>query len=63
MTEAADVPHAVELSGLFLEAADEKHAPIRVEPLLAREGESRRRLAVTGESALAAARAGGLPAG
>ena len=37
VAEAADVAHAVELPGLFLEAADEQHAPVGVEPILTRE--------------------------
>ncbi len=36
--EAADVPHAVELAGLFLEAADEQHVAQRALLLLLREG-------------------------
>src|SRR5262249_41195065 len=32
--EAADQPHAVELAGAFLEAADEEHLPVKLEHLV-----------------------------
>ena len=38
VAEAADVSHAVELPRLLLEAADQQHAAIGGELLLAREG-------------------------
>jgi hypothetical protein len=34
MAEAADQPHAVELAGLFLEAADQEHGAVGFEQLL-----------------------------
>ncbi len=42
VAEAADVPHAVELPGLLLEAADEQHAAVGVELLVAGEAGARR---------------------
>src|SRR5688572_6774161 len=41
MTEAADMPHAVELARLLLEAANKQHLAISVEALLAREDAGR----------------------
>ena len=38
VAEAADVPHAVELAGLLLEAADQQHRAVGRKLLLARKG-------------------------
>ena len=50
MAEAADVAHAVQLSGLFLEAADEQHFAVGVELLVAREPFARRLVVPVGAS-------------
>jgi len=54
VAEAADVTHAVELAGLFLEAADQQHLTICIEALLAGERRNRGRLLRTGCTALGA---------
>ena len=38
MAEAADQPHAVELSGLLLEAADQQHVAIGLQQMLLVDG-------------------------
>ena len=59
MAEAADMAHAVELAGLFLEAADEQHAPIGLELLVARKSGAGRLLVPVARRALAAGRRSG----
>ena len=54
MAEAADVAHAVQLPGLFLEAADEQHFAVGVELFVAREAIARRLLVAVGARAFAA---------
>ena len=44
MAEATDMPHAIELTGLLLKAADQQHHAEGVKPLLACESFGRRRL-------------------